>query len=69
VERYLVCISDRRTDLLVGHESTADVWCYEIDAEDAHAAVEPAMERWRDDAGPRTAVSLTVSQMRPAQPR
>ena len=69
MDRFLVCLSDRRTDILaVAQETAADIWCYEIDAEDAATAVEPAVKAWHADVGERSAVSLSVSQM-PARTR
>jgi glutathione S-transferase len=62
--RFLVCLSDRRPDILAGaQETAADIWCYEIEAEDAGSAVAPAVEQWREQVGERVAVSLSVSQM------
>lgn len=60
--QFLVCLSDSRTDILTDtRETTADVWCYKIEAEDAHAAVQPAADQWRAAVGERVAASLSVS--------
>jgi hypothetical protein len=62
MRQFLVCLSDTRTNILADHgETTADVWCYTIEAEDAHAAVQPAADQWRAAAGERVAASLSVS--------
>jgi hypothetical protein len=64
VDQFLVCVSDRLTDILSGaYETTTDVWCYRVEADNAHAAVEPAIEQWRAEVGERTALSLSVSRM------
>jgi glutathione S-transferase len=66
MDRFLVCFSDRRTDILTGaQETAADIWCYEIEAEDACAAVQPATAQWHAHVGERAAVSLSVSRMPP----
>lgn len=64
METFLVCVSDRRSDLTVSaSETAADVWCYDVEAEDAQAAVGPAVERWRAEVGQRPLVSLSVARL------
>jgi hypothetical protein len=60
--RFLVCLSDSRTEIMTDRgETAADVWCYTIEAEDASAAVQPAADQWSAAAGERVAASLSVS--------
>lgn len=60
--RFLVLISDQETDVPLGeHQTTPEIWDYEVGAESALAAVRLAIEEWHTEfAAERVAMSVSV---------
>lgn len=58
---FVVAISDRRVDdVRELSDATPEVWFYEVEADDARAAIDPALDKWHAEVGNRPAVSLIV---------
>jgi hypothetical protein len=62
METFLVMLSDQRTDIPTPPaERSPRIWGYELEAEDAQSAVQPAIDRWHAELGDqRPALSIAA---------